>query len=133
MLRFTQMNFNVRPEKDGFYIVYYKHLKEYMPMSYTVEFGWNTTRFSDGEADNEFAIPDEDMNYSFGYWLKPYTIGSNYWFDEIETMLDEVKAELKGSADDYWSMTEDEKYRCDNLEELRDLLEKAKDFAEVLR
>jgi len=133
MLRFTQMNFNVRPEKDGFYIVYYKDEKAYMPMSFTTEFGWNTTRFSDGEVTNESMIPDEDMKAVFGYWLKQYRIGSNYWFDEIETMLDEVKAELKGSADDYWSMTEDEKYRCDNLEELRDLLEKAKDFAEVLR
>ena len=133
MLRFTQMNFKVRPEKDGSYIVYYRNEKVYMPMSFTVEFGWNTTRFSDGEIDNRNVIPDEDMIDVFGYWLKPYTISSNYWFDEIETMLDEVKAELKGCAEDYWSMTEDEKYRCDNLEELRDLLEKAKDFAEVLR
>lgn len=134
MLRFTQKNFNVRPEKDGFYIVYYKKDEEaFMPMSFTTEFGWNTTRFSGGEIDNRNAISDEDMKDVFRYWLKPYTIGSNYWFDEIETMLDEVKAELKGSAEDYWSMTEDEKYRCDNLEELRDLLKKAKDFAEVLR
>ena len=133
MIRLTQMNFKVRPEADGFYIVYYKGEKAYLPMSFTVEFGWNTTRFSNGEIDNRNVIPDEDMAAVYGYWLKPYTISSNYWFDEIETMLDEVKAELKGCAEDYWSMTEDEKYRCDNLEELRDLLEKAKDFAEVLR
>lgn len=133
MLRFTQMNFKVRPEKDGNYICFRKHEKEFTTISFTTEFGWNTTRFSPDEVDNDNVISDSDMARHFGYWLKPYTISSNYWFDEIETMLDEVKAELKGCAEDYWSMTEDEKYRCDNLEELRDLLEKAKDFAEVLR
>lgn len=131
MLRFTQMNFKVRPEKDGFYIVYYKDEKAYIPMSFTVEFGWNTTRFSNGEIDNRNAIPDEDMKGVFGYWLKPYTISSNYWFDEIETMLDEVKADLKQY--DERRLTDDEAEHCYNLEELRDLLEQAKDFAEALR
>lgn len=131
MLRFTQMNFNVRPEKDGFYIVFYKGEKAYIPMSFTTEFGWNTTRFSNGEIDSINVIPDEDMKDVFGHWLKPYTIGSNYWFDEIETMLDEVKADLKEYNQRL--LTEDEMEREENLKELRDLLEKAKDFAEVLR
>lgn len=133
MLRFTQMNFNVRPEKNGNYIVFRKHTKQFENVTFTTEYGWNTEIYDDGEISNKYAISDEIMASTHNYWLKPYTISSNYWFDEIETMLDEVRAELKGSAEDYWSMTEDEKYRCDNLEELRDLLEKAKDFAEVLR
>lgn len=133
MIRLTQMNFKVRPEEDGSYVVFHKASARYETMDFTAEFGWNTTRFDDGSTLSESAIPDSEMARWYAYWLKPYRISSNYWFDEIETMLDEVKAELKGSAEDYWSMTEDEKYRCDNLEELRDLLEKAKDFAEVLR
>ena len=131
MIRLTQMNFKVRPEEDGSYIVFHKASARYETMDFTTEFGWNTTRFDDGSTLSESAIPDSEMARWYAYWLKPYRISSNYWFDEIETMLDEVKADLKQY--DERRLTDDEAERCDNLEELRDLLEQAKDFAEVLR
>lgn len=131
MRRFTEMNFKVRPEEDGSYVVFHKAGARYETMDFTTEFGWNTTRFDDGSVYSGTAIPDGEMARCYAHWLKQYRIGSNYWFDEIETMLDEVKAELKQYDDR--RLTDDEADRCDNLEELRDLLEKAKDFAEVLR
>lgn len=131
MRRFTEMNFKVRPEEDGSYIVFHKAGARYETMDFTTEFGWNTTRFDDGSVYDKTAIPDSEMARCYAHWLKPYRISSNYWFDEIETMIDEVNAELKQYGER--RLTDDEAERYDNLDELHYLLEKAKDFAEVLR
>lgn len=128
MLRFDQHSFSLRPEKDGAYIVV-NNDGVVETFTFTVEKGWNTYRHTDGSLYARTGIPDSFMTRYYKCWLSKHTIGTNYWFDEIETTLDEVKADLKNY--DERKLTEDEMERCDNLEELRDVLERAKEIAEV--
>jgi len=131
LTRFTQMNINVRPKEDGSYIVFHKASARYETMDFTAEFGWNTTRLDDGSTLSESAIPDSEMARWYAHWLKPYNIGSENWFDQIEEMMEEIKGELYQYADR--KLTDDEMWACSNLEDMYDLLERAKEYAEAYR
>ena len=128
---FERMPFTTHPDKDGHYVVVPNKgsiKADMFPVDiigYSLENGWN------GILDAENAIADEDMKYSWSCWLKPYTIGKRNWYETIETMLDEVRQELATYSDRELTEKEDEEY--DNLDELYEHLENARDFAEVLK
>lgn len=137
MKRFVEMPFDVKPEADDNYMVVYdKETAKLLGhrhnvISYTKEGGWNTHITFDGECYKDSALDVDELKDAFTCWLMPYTVGINYWFDQIDTIIEEVKGELYTYADR--KLTDDEMEQCEKLEELYDLLDKAKDFAKEFR
>ena len=60
------------PEKDGQYTVvdlWRNSVFSVNTLNYTVEYGWNTSRYTDGTASNENALHFEDAEkYPDHYW-----------------------------------------------------------------
>ena len=131
LTRFIQMQIKDHPKKDGSYPVYYKPKKGYDRVNFTVECGWNTSRMPDGTIHSDCAMSDEALSAYHTHWLKPYNIGSENWCDQLEEMMEEIKGELYQYADR--KLTDDEMWACSNLEDMYDLLERAKDYAEAYR
>lgn len=131
LTRFIQMPIKDHPKEDGSYPVFYTPNKAYERVNFTVEAGWNTSRLADGSIHSKCAMSDEDLSAYHTHWLKPYNIGSENWSDQLEEMMEEIKGELYQYADR--KLNDDEMWKCSNLEDMYDLLERAKDYAEAYR
>lgn len=131
LIRFIQMQIKDHPKKDGSYMIYHVPSKSYERINFTVECGWNTHRDQNGSIYKDCAMSDEELEAFHSHWLKPYNIGSENWFDQIEEMMEEIKGELYQYADR--KLNDDEMWACSNLEDMYDLLERAKDYAEAYR
>lgn len=131
LTRFTQMQIKDHPKEDGAYIIYHVPSKSYEHINFTVECGWNTHREPDGSIYKDCAMSDEELEAFHSHWLKLYNFGSENWADIIDEMMTEVKGELFHYADR--KLNDDEMWACSNLEDMYDLLERAKEYAEAYR
>lgn len=125
MIRFIKMPFSETPDHDCKVVVIGKH--GYVDaMNYTVEGGWNTHRASDGTLTNEYAMTADEIIISWDYWLKKAKVNGEEWFDTMAIIMEEAdklrqQYEEEGICDD----------KCDALDEMRDHLAQAMNFAEV--
>ena len=131
MYRFSLKSFSELPtQKDvsemGEVIVTTKD-KKHHAMNYTVEGGWNTSYRADGTLCDQYAIPADEMHYTYGGWLRRFSVSSENWYDEIMQILEEaqlLQREIGEERDDDMSNA---------LDELVGLLDQAKDFAESFK
>ncbi len=70
MLRFAEMPFTVRPEKDDTYLVRKKRGGFYAH-TYTTEGGWNTIKLYNRSVYAVSSIDPREMEAGYAYWLKP--------------------------------------------------------------
>lgn len=131
LTRFIQMPIKDHPKEDGSYDIYHVPSKSYERINFTVECGWNTHRDQDGSICKDWAMSDEELEDFHSHWLKRYNFGSENWADIIDEMMIEIKGELYQYADR--ELNDDEMWECSNLEDMYDLLERAKDYAEAYR
>ena len=131
LTRFIQMQIKDHPKGDGSYMIYHVPSKSYERINFTVECGWNTHRQADGSIYKDVAMSDEELEDFHSHWLKLYNFGSENWADIIDEMMTEIKGKLYQYADR--KLTDDEMWACSNLEDMYDLLERAKEYAEAYR